>query len=128
MCLMQPTDCVPSMFLIFISTCGCLHPCISSMNMYCIYSNHAVSMSAQHISVCVPALTSPCRYARHVERYHQGSSEDSEARNHVPRGLPGGGSDHEETAPRQAGAALRRCVRGTHLHYHGVYEPRYYAE
>lgn len=56
------------------------------------------------------ALRSTPLYARHVERHHQGSSQDSEAGNHVPRGFPGGGSDHEETPARQAGAALRRRV------------------
>lgn len=83
----------------------CVHPCFS-----------------------VRLLTSTRLYARHVERHHQGSGEDSEARNHVPRGLPGGGSNHEEASARQAGAALRRRVWGAHLHYHWVHEPRYRVE
>lgn len=65
-----------------------------------------------------------CACARNVERHHQGGGEDSEARYHVPRILPGGGSDYEETPPRQAGAALRRGVGGAHLHRHRVHGPR----
>ncbi|PKU27944.1 proto-oncogene tyrosine-protein kinase yrk- hypothetical protein [Limosa lapponica baueri] len=60
---------------------------------------------------------------RHVERHHEGGGEDAEAGHHVARGLPGGGSDHEAAAARQAGAALRRGVRGAHLHRHRVHEP-----
>lgn len=90
-------------FDIYIYMCGCLCPCISN-----IYSLYIVSMlenwCACTICLCVCpcamcALTSSCLNARHVERYHQGSGEDSEARDHVPGGFPGGGSDHEETPP-----------------------------
>lgn len=80
----------------------------------CVYARE-IGVFACTVFVCVCpcavcVLTCSCMYARHVERHHQGSGEDSEAGNHVPRGLPGGGSDHEETPPRQAGAALRRRV------------------
>ena len=61
---------------------------------------------------------------RHVERHHQGGHQDPEARHHVARGLPAGGPDHEEAPPRQAGAAVRRGLRGAHLHRDRVHGER----
>lgn len=59
-----------------------------------------------------------------MERHHQGGGKDPEARHHVARVLPGGGSDHEEAPTRQAGAAVRRGVRRTHLYRHRVHVQR----
>lgn len=89
-----------------------------------IQLSHCQCASVQCLFVC--ALTSSFLNARHVERYHQGSGEDSEARDHVSRGFPGGGSDHEKAPPWQAGATLCCCVRRAHLYYHWVHEPRYH--
>lgn len=61
---------------------------------------------------------------RHVERHHQGGHQDPEAGHHVPGGLPAGGPDHEEAAARQAGAAVRRGLRGAHLHRDRVHGQR----
>lgn len=59
-----------------------------------------------------------------MERYDARGDKDSEARHHVAGGLPPGGSGHEETETRKAGSALRRGVRGTDLHRHGVHGTR----
>ncbi|KAG7249932.1 hypothetical protein CRUP_000789, partial [Coryphaenoides rupestris] len=56
-----------------------------------------------------------------VERDDARCHQDSEAGHHVPGGLPAGGAGHEEAAAREAGAAVRRGVRGAHLHRHRVH-------
>lgn len=66
-----------------------------------------------------------CLYIRDVEWDHKGGREDTEARDHDSRVLPGGGSDHEEATPWQTGAAICRGVRGAHLHCHWIHGPRY---
>jgi len=61
---------------------------------------------------------------RHVEWHDAGCDQDPEAGHHVSRGLPAGGSDHEEAAARQTGASLRRGVGGAHLHRDGIHGQR----
>lgn len=55
---------------------------------------------------------------RHLEWHDTRGHQDSEAWHYVSRGLPAGSAGDEETPPREAGAALRRCLRGAHLHRH----------
>lgn len=63
-------------------------------------------------------------YWRDLEWHHSSGYKNSEAWDHVSRGLSAGGSSHEETAPWEVGAAVRCGFRGADLHRNWIHVQR----
>lgn len=60
-----------------------------------------------------------------MEQFKRGSHQDPEARRDEPRGIPGGGADHEAApAPQHPGPVRRLHQRGADTHRDGVHVQR----